>query len=95
MIQRGLGDTIKIITNALGFTTCEKCQIRQIKLNNWFPYKKVIFTEEQILYIEEHSDETDKGLCNNLNNLRKEIDGVFTEGCMCTLTDRTNFINNF
>lgn len=95
MKQKGIGDTIKIITTALGFTQCDACKNRQIKLNNWFPYNKVIFTEEQILYIEEHRDETDKHLCNNLNNLRREIDGIFTEGCMCSLIERKNFITDF
>lgn len=95
MAQKGLGDTIKIITSALGFKQCESCKMRQVMLNNWFPYKKVLFTDEQILYIEEHRGETDKGLCNNLNIMRREIEGVFTEGCMCSLIDRKLFIDDF
>jgi septal ring factor EnvC (AmiA/AmiB activator) len=37
--SRGLGDTIKKVTNALGIKQCGACKKRQAKLNAMFPYK--------------------------------------------------------
>lgn len=41
-LKKGLGDTIKTITNALGFTTCDACEERRKKLNKLFPYLRDI-----------------------------------------------------
>jgi len=38
--SKGLGDTIKSITSALGIEPCESCNKRAEKLNKWFPYLK-------------------------------------------------------
>jgi hypothetical protein len=37
--SKGLGDTIKKITNAVGIKQCGACKKRQEKLNQMFPYK--------------------------------------------------------
>ena len=37
--SKGLGDTIKKITNAVGIKQCGACKKRQEKLNKMFPYK--------------------------------------------------------
>jgi len=37
--SKGLGDTVKKVTNALGIKQCEPCKRRQQKLNRLFPYK--------------------------------------------------------
>jgi len=37
--SRGLGDTIKKVTNKLGIKQCGACKRRQLKLNHMFPYK--------------------------------------------------------
>jgi hypothetical protein len=37
--SKGLGDTIKKATSALGIKQCEPCKKRQQKLNKMFPYK--------------------------------------------------------
>lgn len=37
--SKGLGDTIKKVTNALGIKQCGACKKRQQKLNALFPYK--------------------------------------------------------
>jgi hypothetical protein len=37
--SRGLGDTIKKVTNVLGIKQCGACKKRQAKLNEMFPYK--------------------------------------------------------
>ena len=37
--SKGLGDTIKKITNALNIPQCGACKQRQQKLNRLFPYK--------------------------------------------------------
>ena len=37
--SKGLGDTVKKVTNALGIKQCEPCRRRQEKLNRLFPYK--------------------------------------------------------
>ena len=36
---RGLGDTIKKITNKMGIKQCGGCKKRQAALNKLFPYK--------------------------------------------------------
>ena len=37
--SKGLGDTVKKITNAVGIKQCGACKRRQQKLNRLFPYK--------------------------------------------------------
>ena len=37
--SKGLGDTIKKVTNAMGIKQCGACKKRQEKLNKMFPYK--------------------------------------------------------
>jgi hypothetical protein len=37
--SKGLGDTIKKVTDKLGIKQCGKCKKRQEKLNKMFPYK--------------------------------------------------------
>jgi len=37
--SRGLGDTIKKVTNKLGIKQCGACKKRQLRLNSLFPYK--------------------------------------------------------
>lgn len=38
--DRGLGDTIKRATTALGIRPCEPCRQRAERLNRLFPYKQ-------------------------------------------------------
>jgi|13_taG_2_1085334.scaffolds.fasta_scaffold00278_3 hypothetical protein len=38
--SKGLGDTIKKVTNALGIKQCGGCKRRQDKLNRLIPYKE-------------------------------------------------------
>ena len=38
--SKGLGDTIKKVTEKLGIKQCGGCKKRQEKLNRLFPYKK-------------------------------------------------------
>ena len=38
--SRGLGDTIKKVTDALRIPQCGACKQRQVKLNRLFPYKE-------------------------------------------------------
>lgn len=44
--SKGLGDTIKKVTNKLGIKQCGGCKKRQEKLNRLFPYKKEPKLEE-------------------------------------------------
>ena len=37
--SKGLGDTIKKVTDAVGIKQCGACKRRQEKLNKMFPYK--------------------------------------------------------
>ncbi len=37
--SKGLGDTVKKITNKLGIKQCGACKRRQAKLNRLFPYE--------------------------------------------------------
>jgi hypothetical protein len=38
--SKGLGDTVKKVTEKLGIKQCGGCKKRQEKLNRLFPYKK-------------------------------------------------------
>ena len=38
-VSRGLGDTVAKVTKAIGVKPCGRCQKRQQKLNEMFPYK--------------------------------------------------------
>ena len=53
--SKGLGDTIKVITNALGFVTCDECEKRRELFNKWFPYAnyKRGLTEEEVQFIKD------------------------------------------
>lgn len=44
--SRGLGDTIKKVTSAVGIKQCGACKKRQAKLNKMFPYKSAKHKEE-------------------------------------------------
>lgn len=98
MKAKGLGDTIKQITTWLGITQCEKCKERQVLLNKIFPYKnkEITMTNEQIEIIEELlSEEPTKVGCKILNDLRRQIDGEWTDSCFCSKTQRRAFYNTF
>ena len=43
--SKGLGDSIKKVTEALKIPQCEPCKRRQEKLNRLFPYKKLLKKE--------------------------------------------------
>ena len=93
-----LGDFIKKITNFFGFKTCEACERRRVYLNNLFTYKnkEIIMSEEQIEIIEELLEsEPLKVNCKVLNDIRRQIDGVWYEGCFCTATERRVFYSNY
>ena len=50
--MQGLGDAIKVVTDALGIEQCDNCQKRQSKLNRLFPFKKANKpTEEDITFL--------------------------------------------
>jgi hypothetical protein len=38
--MQGLGDAVKVVTDALGIEQCSECEKRQSKLNKLFPFKK-------------------------------------------------------
>ena len=38
--SKGLGDTVKKLTETVGIRQCKACKKRQEKLNKLFPYKK-------------------------------------------------------
>ena len=44
--SKGLGDTIKKVTSAVGIKQCGACKKRQAKLNKMFPYKSAKHKEE-------------------------------------------------
>jgi hypothetical protein len=44
--SRGLGDTVKKVTQALKIKQCSACKRRQEKLNRLFPYKQKRTTKE-------------------------------------------------
>lgn len=52
--MQGLGDAIKVVTEAIGIEQCDKCKERQSKLNRLFPFKKAQQpTDEDIKYLTE------------------------------------------
>ena len=48
--QKGLGDSIKAVTEFLGITQCDECKRRQALFNKLFPYKDYTrdFTESEL-----------------------------------------------
>ena len=98
MKSKGLGDTIKKITTWFGITQCQKCKERQVLLNKLFPYKNktITMTSEQIEIIDELlNDEPTKINCKILNDLRRSIDGEWTDSCFCTKAQRKAFYSDF
>jgi hypothetical protein len=45
--SKGLGDSIKKITDAIGIKQCDKYKKRQEKLNKMFPYNEDVATENK------------------------------------------------
>ena len=45
--SKGLGDSIKKITDAIGINQCDKCKKRQEKLNKMFPYNEDVAAENK------------------------------------------------
>lgn len=47
---KGLGDSIKAVTEALGIEQCQKCEERQSRLNRLFPWLKASrdVTEDEV-----------------------------------------------
>jgi hypothetical protein len=52
--MQGLGDAVKVVTDALGIEQCSECEKRQSKLNKLFPFKKAQKpTEEDMKFLTE------------------------------------------
>lgn len=50
--MQGLGDAIKVVTDALGIEQCSECEKRQSKLNKLFPFKKAQKpTDEDMIFL--------------------------------------------
>jgi len=50
--MQGLGDAIKVVTEALGIEQCSECEKRQSKLNKLFPFKKAQKpTDEDMIFL--------------------------------------------
>ena len=50
--MQGLGDAIKVVTDALGIEQCKACEKRQSKYNKLFPFKKAQQpTEEDMIFL--------------------------------------------
>ena len=50
--MQGLGDAVKVVTDALGIEQCSECEKRQSKLNRLFPFKKAQQpTEEDMIFL--------------------------------------------
>ena len=50
--MQGLGDAVKVVTDFLEITQCDKCRERQSKLNRLFPFKKAQQpTEEDMIFL--------------------------------------------
>jgi hypothetical protein len=64
--SKGLGDTIKKVTDAVGIKQCGACKRRQEKLNKMFPYK----SEKHRMSHEELKAENAKKAKEKLNAIR-------------------------
>lgn len=60
--SKGLGDTIKKVTNALGIKQCGACKKRQQKLNAMFPYKTKEHKKNHQLLVAENERKRDEML---------------------------------
>lgn len=99
MENKGLGDTIKIITNFIGFRTCEACEKRRVYFNSLVSYvkKEPIFSEELITKIDTFLLEEDvtKTACKFYNEIMMEYDGIWSDSCFCTKSQRTAMRKEF
>ena len=98
MKQRGIGDTFKLLTNALGIKTCEACEERRVRWNKIISYTtKPLFDESTIQMIEEYLNEPEvtKVMCRYFNELMKEYDGIWSDSCFCTKSQRIAFRKEF
>lgn len=67
--SKGLGDTIKKVTNAMGIKQCGACKKRQEKLNKMFPYKSAQHKQTH----EEQVAENKRKQTELLNKIRKGL----------------------
>lgn len=63
--SKGLGDTIKKMTDAVGIKQCGACKKRQEKLNKMFPYKS-----------EQHKKTHDELVAENARKARERLNAI-------------------
>lgn len=71
--SRGLGDTIKKVTSAVGIKQCGACKKRQAKLNKMFPYKSAKHKEEHEKQKTAAQEEARQNQQDLLNKMRKGL----------------------
>ena len=82
----GLGDIVKLVTNSLGFKTCEDCEERRKKLNDMFSFLKITTRElsmEEIYLIEKITDTVPVTDYKIIFQLHNEVFGTRIKPCNC------------
>ena len=84
--SRGLGDTIKKITEFLGIPQCEECKQRQQLFNELVPYTtEFSITQADADIIQSYLDQEPlKVYCVKLNDYIASIGGPNSTSCFCT-----------
>ena len=86
--SKGLGDSIKKITEALGIPQCESCKERQEFFNKLIPYSQKI-SQEDIQYINSLLEQEPlKVYAEKLQTRVLQLGGPSSGNCLCTLSQR-------
>lgn len=82
----GIGDVVKVITNAVGIKTCDECEERRKKLNKIFPFTRVVrdeLTEEEIEFVGSIDKKITSEQRITLGNLYDKLFNTKTRHCNC------------
>lgn len=94
---KGVGDVIKVITNAMGIEQCEACKQRQIRLNELFPFYRQANppTEEEIAFISsiEGKTELTREDVTKIYNAYNRFFGETLQPCMGCAASTKKIIN--
>lgn len=83
---KGLGDVVKVVTNAIGIETCDDCEQRRLKLNKMFPFTKTAkreLTESEIELINGIGNTLTAEIRVALGEIAEEVLGGKVRHCSC------------
>lgn len=84
--MKGLGDVVKVVTNAIGLETCDDCEQRRLKLNKMFPFTKAakrLMNDEEIEFINSIGNRITAEDRIKLGNISEDVLGGKVRHCSC------------